>query len=88
MSLVKDFTILLSDKNSFKITFNAVYIGIAVIIPTIPKSKPPIMIIKNISKGWDFVVLENIRGWLAKLSIIWAIKYQNNIHKEVDNISI
>jgi len=66
---VIDFTILLSDKNSFKITFNAVYKGTAVIIPTTPNSNPPIIIIKNISKGCDFVVLEKIRGWLIKLSI-------------------
>jgi hypothetical protein len=62
MFLVKDFTILFSDKNSFKITFKAVYIGTATIIPTIPKSNPPMIMIKNISKGCDFVVLEKIRG--------------------------
>ena len=50
-SLVNNFTILFSDKNSFKITFKAVYNGTAVIIPTMPKSKPPIIIIKKISKG-------------------------------------
>jgi hypothetical protein len=49
--LVKDFTILLSAKNSFKITFRAVYKGTAVIMPIIPKSKPPIIIIRKISKG-------------------------------------
>ena len=64
-----DFTILLSDKNSFKITFNAVYKGTAVIIPTTPNRIPPIIIIKNISNGCDLVVLEKIRGWLIKLSI-------------------
>jgi hypothetical protein len=69
MFLVKDFTILLSDKNSFKITFKAVYIGTAVIMPITPKSKPPIIIVKNISSGCDLVVLEKISGWLAKLSI-------------------
>ena len=65
-----DFTILLSAKNSFKITFNAVYKGTAVIIPTTPNKIPPIIIIKNISKGCDFVVFEKISGWLKKLSMM------------------
>jgi len=60
--LVSVFTISFSERNSFKITFNAVYSGTAVIMPVIPNNKPPIIMIKKISKGWDFVVLENIIG--------------------------
>jgi len=62
MSFVNDLTILLSAKNSFRITFNAVYKGIAVIIPITPNNNPPIIIIKNISNGCYFVVFEKING--------------------------
>ena len=51
MSFVKDFTILLSEKNSFKITFTDVYIGIAIIIPKAPNNVPDAIITKKISKG-------------------------------------
>ena len=50
-SFVSDFTILFSAKNSFRITFIAVYPGTAMIIPVTPKSKPPIMMTRKISNG-------------------------------------
>ncbi len=60
MSFVKDFTILLSEKNSFKITFTDVYIGIAIIIPKAPNNVPDAIITKKISRGCDFTLFENI----------------------------
>jgi hypothetical protein len=48
---VRDFTILFLLKNSFKTTFMAVLQGTAIIIPVTPRSKPPIMMIRKISKG-------------------------------------
>jgi len=65
-SLVRLCTTLFSDKNSFNITFIAVYTGTATIIPVIPNRIPDIIIIKKISKGCDFTLLENIKGFLVK----------------------
>ena len=41
----------------------------AAIIPIGPNNNPLQIIIKKISKGCDFTLLENINGWLKKLSI-------------------
>jgi hypothetical protein len=46
-----------------------VYIGTANINPVVPKRSPEVKMIMNISKGWDFTLLEKIKGWLKKLSI-------------------
>ena len=61
-SFVNDLTILFSAKNSFKITFKAVYVGTATTIPVIPNNNPPMIMIKKISNGCDFTLFENITG--------------------------
>ena len=59
---VRLFTILFSDRNSLRMTFMEVYTGTATIIPKIPNKIPAMIITKNISKGCDFTLLENIKG--------------------------
>ena len=50
-------------------TLSDVQKGIAKTNPIKPNKVPDIIIIINISRGWDFTDLENIKGWLKKLSI-------------------
>ena len=62
MFLVNNCMILFSGRNSFPITFNTVNIGIATIIPSIPKRNPLIITIRNISNGCELTLLEKING--------------------------
>jgi len=71
--LVSFFTKEFSAKNSFKITFIAVYPGTATTIPITPKSSPAIIIIKKISNGWDLTLLEKMNGCEKKLSMSWPM---------------
>mgnify|MGYP001822296401 CR=1 FL=1 len=45
-----------------------VYPGTAMIIPVTPNSRPPMMMIRKISRGCDLTLLEKINGCEKKLS--------------------
>ena len=68
MFLVSTLTILDSQKNSFAIMRMMVYAGTATIMPSTPKSVPPMSVTVNISIGWAFTEFENISGCDTKLS--------------------
>ena len=79
--------ILFSGKNSLPITLNMVYKGTATIIPSIPKIKPAMSIIRNISSGCELTLFEKIMGCETLLSIIWTIQKPIKTYIVVGKIS-
>ena len=88
MSLVNNWIILLSGKNSFPITFKIVYKGTAITIPNIPNKKPAIRMTKKISKGCELTLLEKIMGWDRLLSISCTIQNPIKTYIVVGSISV
>ena len=63
-------------------------VGTAIIIPVIPKRNPQIKVIRKISNGWEFKLLEKINGCERLLSIIWTIQNPIKTYKVVGKISV